>query len=72
MQLADNGLTVKRINDSLVISRRSSIMELLMLNDADKTANDWVLVNNPIPTYPTSKPPRDLPPAELRQVIKGI
>ena len=47
MQLADNGLSVKRENSNLVINRYTSIIELLMLTDNDKTANDWQIVPEP-------------------------
>ena len=44
MQLADNGLSVKRESDNLVINRHTSIMELLMLTDNDKAASDWQII----------------------------
>lgn len=47
MQLADNGLSVKRENSNAVINRHTSIMELLMLTDNDKTANDWQIIPKP-------------------------
>ena len=51
MQLADNGLSVKRESGNLVINRYTSIMELLMLTDNDKAASDWLIIPKPpIPT----------------------
>ncbi len=47
MQLADNGLSVKRENSNLVINRYTSIIELLMLTDNDKAANDWLIIPKP-------------------------
>ena len=52
MQLADNGLSVKRESDNLVINRHTSIMELLMLTDNDKAASDWQII--PKPPLPTT------------------
>ena len=52
MQLADNGLSVKRESSNAVINRYTSIMELLMLTDNDKAASDWQII--PKPPLPTT------------------